>query len=162
MVCNTSTSNVMTVKKTGLIYHQMILLSPIPSRFWSKLIALFLQKPDFPQIINSSIPWEHATTPIGPSHCLCCLIGELEMRWMYWKAGIILYLVEVVVMEVHSLMGNEFKDLHSPQSKESNDEVFWRRRQKLKSFCFVEGTGWRFIPSHYKMWLKSSSPRLAL
>lgn len=162
LICSARTSNAMTVKKTGLVYRRMILLPPIPSGFWSKLIALFLQKQDFQQILTGAIPGGPVHTPVGPAHRLCCLIGNLDMRWMYWKAGIVLYLGETVVMEVHSLMGHEFEDPHSPQSKEPSGNVFERRRQKLKRFCFEGKTGWRFVPSHYKDVIEIIVPEISM
>ena len=67
---------------------------------------------------------------------------------MYWKTGIILYISEIAILEVHSLRSHEFED---PQEK--NDKaasIFQSRIKKLKMFCYEGSDGWSFIPPHFK------------
>lgn len=104
---------ILGIKKTGLVYRRMLLLPPIASGFWSKLITLCLQKQDFQQIILGGIPPEYcewSLQPSGPAHKLRTMIGNLELSWMYWKTGVVLYVNETAVFELHSLHGHEFQD----------------------------------------------------
>ena len=78
LVCNVSAGGSLEVKKSGLIFRRMLLLPPIASGFWSKLIALCLQKQDFQQIVLKAIPSEYSMQPSGPAHRLRSIIGELE------------------------------------------------------------------------------------
>lgn len=143
-------SNVLGIKKTGPVYRRMIFLPPIASGFWSKLIALCLQKQDFQQIILEGIPREYrewSLMPCGPAHRLRTMIGDLELSWMYWKTGIILYVCETAVMELHSLCSHEFED---PGMKNEKAEcIFESRNKKVKSFIYEDADGWKFLPTHY-------------
>ena len=139
------------VKKTGLVYRRMLLLPPIASGFWSRLIALCLQKQDFQQIILSGIPREHqrlSLHPCGPAHRLRSMIGDLEVSWMYWKTGIILYVCETAVLELHSLRTHDFED---PQHKnEKAENIFESRLKKMKGFIYETKSGFKHIPPHCK------------
>ena len=159
ITCNTPTSNMTVVKKTRLIYRRMVLLAPIPSGFWSKLIALFLQKQDFQEIIQSAMPGDHAQISVGPAYRLICVIGNVDMQWSFWKAGISLYLGETVVMEVHSLMGHEFEN---SQSKKPNPNIFESRIKKLGKFCYKTKAEWKSIPSDYKDVIEIIVPEIFL
>jgi hypothetical protein len=148
MVVNTYDQHHLEVRETGLIYRRMLLLPPIASGFWSKLIALFLQKADFQQIIKAATPGELALHPSGPSHRLRSMIGNLELAWIYWKTGIVLYVGEKVVLRVNSLKESEFYD---PQtSHDARDSVYSSRRNKLRLFHYQGEGGWQSVPRHFK------------
>lgn len=148
LVVNSCDEHHMEVRETGLIYRRMLLLPPIASGFWSKLIALFLQKADFQQIVKAATPGELALHPSGPSHRLRSIIGNLELAWIYWKTGIVLYVGEKVVLRVNSLQENEFSD---PQaSLNARDSIYSVRRNKLRLFHYQGEGGWQSIPSHFK------------
>ena len=145
MVVNSCDQHHLEVRETGLIYRRMLLLPPIASGFWSKLIALFLQKGDFQQIVKAATPGELALHPSGPSHRLRSMIGNLELAWIYWKTGIVLYVGEKVVLRVNSLKESEFSD---PQT--SRDGVYSVQRNKLRLFHYQGEGGWQSVPSHFK------------
>ncbi len=149
-VCNTSAERILEVKETGLIFRRMILLPPIASGFWSKLIALCLQKQDFQAIILQAIPEEYSLHSNGPAHRLRSMIGSLELSWMYWKTGIILYVSEKAVLEVHSLKSHEFGDLNGEGEGEKSTAIYKSRLNKIKNFCYQGNNGWSFIPPHFK------------
>ena len=67
LVINETDDTQLYVKTTGLIYRRMLLMPPIASGFWSKLIALFLQKSDFQQIIRNAVPEESASKFVVPT-----------------------------------------------------------------------------------------------
>ena len=136
------------VRETGLVYRRMLLLPPIASGFWCKLIALFLQKTDFQQIVRDATPGELDLHPSGPSHRLRSVIGNLELSWIYWKTGIVLYVGEKVVLRVNSLQENEFTD---PQwTLDARESVYSVRRNKLRLFHYQGEGGWQSIPTHFK------------
>ena len=148
MVVNSYDKHHLQVRETGLVYRRMLLLPPIASGFWSKLIALFLQKADFQQIIKAATPGELALHPSGPSHRLRSMIGNLELAWIYWKTGIVLYVGEKVVLRVNSLQESEFSD---PQtSLDTRDSVYSTRRNKLRLFHYQGEGGWQSVPNHFK------------
>ena len=148
MVINSYDKHHMEVRETGLIYRRMLLLPPIASGFWSKLIALFLQKADFQQIIKAATPRELALHPSGPAHRLRSMIGNLELAWIYWKTGIVLYVGEKVALRVNGLQESEFSD---PQTAfDARDSVYSARRNKLRLFHYQGECGWQSVPSHFK------------
>lgn len=160
MVVTSYDKHHLSVRDTGLIYRRMLLLPPIASGFWSKLIALFLQKADFQQIIKAATPGELALHPTGPSHRLRSMIGNLELAWIYWKTGIVLYVGEKVVLRVNSLHENEFCD---PQiSFDARDSVFSVRRNKLRLFHYQSESGWQSIPSHFKEVIEVVVPEVCI
>lgn len=160
MVVNSYDEHHLQVRETGLIYRRMLLLPPIASGFWSKLIALFLQKGDFQQIIKAATPGELALHPNGPSHRLRSMIGNLELAWIYWKTGIVLYVGEKVVLRVNSLQENEFSD---PQaSLDTRDSVFSVRRNKLRLFHYQGEFGWQSVPSHFKEVIEIVVPEVCI
>ena len=147
LACSVQPSKKIEVRRTELVFRRMFFLPPIPSGFWSKLIALFLQKQDIQQIITQAFPPDQAPpTPTGPAHRLVALIGNLEMRWMYWKAGIVLYLGETIVMELHSLIKDEFEKLSTHCPDVSLIESFVARSEKLRKFRYQVADGWKPIP----------------
>ncbi len=151
LVSDYSAGGDLGVKKTGLVYRRMLFLPPIASGFWSKLIALCLQKQDFQQIVLSGIPFEYrewSLRPCGPAHRLRSMIGNLDLSWMYWKAGIILYVNEMPVLELYSLRSHEFED---PMARSEKAEcIFKSRSQKVRHFMYEGSNGWTFIPPHFK------------
>lgn len=151
LVESLSACSLLGIKKTGVVYRRMLLLPPIASGFWSKLIALCLQKQDFQQIILNGIPLEHrqwSLQPCGPAHRLRSMIGDLELSWMYWKTGIILYVYETAVLQLHSLRSHDFED---PQNKnEKAESIFRSRTKKLKSFIYESDHGWKHVPPQYE------------
>ena len=160
MVVNSYDEHHLQVCETGLIYRRMLLLPPIASGFWSKLIALFLQKGDFQQIIKTATPGELALHPNGPSHRLRSMIGNLELAWIYWKTGIVLYVGEKVVLRVNGLQENEFSD---PQaSLDARDSVFSVRRNKLRLFHYQGEFGWQSVPSHFKEVIEIVVPEVCI
>ena len=160
MVITSYDEHHLQVRETGLIYRRMLLLPPIASGFWSKLIALFLQKTDFQQIVKAATPGELALHPSGPSHRLRSMIGNLELAWIYWKTGIVLYVGEKVVLRVNSLQENEFSD---PQSSfHARDSVYSVRRNKLRLFHYQSEGGWQSVPSHFKEVIEVVVPEVSI
>lgn len=155
---------ILGIKKTGLIYRRMLLLPPIASGFWSKLITLCLQKQDFQQIILGGIPQEYcewSLQPSGPAHRLRSMIGNLELSWMYWKTGIVLYVNETAVLEVHSLHGHAFRDPCSSVFDKSAS-ILKSRIDKAKYFLYESQDGWKFVPSHYKDRIEVTVPEMVI
>ena len=151
LVSDYSAGGMLGIKRTGLVYRRMLFLPPIASGFWSRLIALCLQKNDFQQLVLSGIPFEYrewSLQPCGPAHRLRSMIGNLDLSWMYWKAGIILYVNEMPVLELYSLRSHEFED-PTTRTKQS-ESAFRSRTKKVKNFVFEDGNGWKFIPPHFK------------
>ena len=148
LVINETDDTQLYVKTTGLIYRRMLLMPPIASGFWSKLIALFLQKSDFQQIIRNAVPEESASKFVVPTHRLRTMIGSIEVSWVYWKTGIILYANDTLILRVNSLHRHEFED---PQlAKEETKSVFSARQEQVKEFLFQGDQGWQPIPKHFK------------
>lgn len=130
----------MQVKKTGLVYRRMLHLPPIASGFWSKLISLFIQKEDFQNIIHDSAPGRFDLQMA--THSLLCLIGNLSLRWQYWKTGIILKLDNQLLLRVNSLCSYAFRD---PEQREDLS----RMQEKVRYFSFKTDEGVGKIPNVY-------------
>ena len=153
------------IKKTGLIYRRMILLPPIASGFWSKLITLCLQKQDFQQIVLGGIPPEYcewSLRPSGPAHKLRTMIGNLELSWMYWKTGIVLYVNETAALELHSMHGHEFRDPCSNQQMDKAASILKSRVEKAKQFVYASQDGWKFMPPHFRDRIEVTVPEMLI
>ena len=137
----TASTNGAMVKVTGLLYRRLLLLPPIASGFWSKLISLFIQKHDFQQIVHGSAPANFSLQQ-GSAHHLLCMVGNLTLEWQYWKTGIMLFLDNQLLLRVNSLRSHEFED---PQER----VVLSNTHNKVKYFHFKGNTGWQFVPKHY-------------
>lgn len=135
--CNIETS----VQVTGLLYRRLLLLPPIASGFWSKLIALFIQKHDFQQIVLGSSPASFSLKQ-GAAHHLLCMVDNLTLEWQYWKTGIMLFLDDQLLLRVNSLRSHEFED---PQERVVQSDT----QDKVKYFHFKGSAGWQFVPRHY-------------
>ena len=155
LVSRSSASGNLKVCKTGLIYRRMLLIPPMASGFWSRLIALCLQKQDFQQILASTISSE--CKPAGPAHRLRSMIGNLELNWIYWKTGIILYISEIAVLKIHSLRSHEF-EMHNDKAA----NLFQSRVDKIKHFSVEGSDGWTFIPPHFKEVIEVIVPEISV
>ena len=129
------------IEKPGLVYRRILHLPPIASGFWSKLISLFIQKPDFQHIVHTATPGQFSLHQ-GAIQQLLCMIGNVSLQWHYWKTGIILFLEEQMLLRVNSLRCHEFED---PQKQ----MVLSETQKKVKFFHFRGSEGWQFIPSQY-------------
>ena len=148
LACNSPDDIQLVVTPTGLIYRRFILLPPIASGFWSKLIALFLQKRDFNKLVEGATPPELGLKAMGPAHRLRAHIGNIEFVWSYWKTGIMLYLGECVALRVNSFQSHEFEDPLVVKSVHST--VFSSRVRMLREFMYLDGGELRSFPPHYK------------
>lgn len=150
------------VVETGLIYRRSMVLPPMASGFWSQLIALFLHTEDFSKIITEATPDCLSLKAMGPAHRLRSMIGNLEMSWLYWKTGIILYISEHVVLRVNCLQSHEFEDpLHVSDSVPS---VFSSRRLMLARFMYEDedNAGFQHFPAHFKEVVEVVAPEIHL
>ena len=131
----------MHVRTTGLLYRRLLLLPPIASGFWSKLISLFIQKNDFQKIVLGSTPGNFSLQQ-GAAYRLLCMIGNLTLEWQYCKTGIMLLLEDELLLRVNGLRSHEFED---PQER----VVLSDTENKLKYFHYRGNAGWKFVPRHY-------------
>ena len=136
-----SNGDAMQVRTTGLLYRRLLLLPPIASGFWSKLIALFIQKNDFQKIVLGSTPGNFSLQQ-GSAYRLLCMIGNLTLEWQYCKTGIMLILEDELLLRVNGLRSHEFED---PQER----VVLSDTQDKLRYFHFKGNAGWQFVPSHF-------------
>jgi len=120
----------MQVQTTGLLYRRLLLLPPIASGFWSKLISLFIQKNDFQKIVLGSTPGNFSLQQ-GAAYRLLCMIGNLTLEWQYCKTGIMLLLEDELLLRVNSLRIHEFED---PQER----VVLSDTENKLKYFHYSQ------------------------
>lgn len=158
MACNSPEEIQLKVTDTGLVYRRFMLLPPIASGFWSKLIALFLQKKDFNKLVEKATPVDLALKAVGPAHRLRCMIGDLELNWVYWKTGIMLYISEYVALRVNSYQTHEFEDPFLQNS--ATDSVFSSRQQMLSNFLYRGADGYESVPDHYKEVIEVVAPEL--
>ena len=145
IACNSPEEIQLKVTDTGLIYRRFMLLPPIASGFWSKLIAIFLQKKDFNKLVAEATPIDLSLKSVGPAHRLRSMIGDLELSWVYWKTGIMLYISEFVALRVNSYQTHEFED---PLLASSS--VFASRQKMLSNFLYQGEDGYQSVPAHYK------------
>ncbi len=136
----------LNVTTTGLIYRRFIMLPPIASGFWSKLIALFLQKKDFNKLVETATPPELALRAMGPAHRLRSHIGNIEFQWSYWKTGIVLYLGECVALRVNSFQSHEFEDPLATLDK----TLFSCRQKRLQKFFYFSRNEYKTFPPHFR------------
>lgn len=170
LVANQPASGVLGIKETGLIYRRMLILPPIASGFWSKLITLCLQKQDFQHIVLGGIPREYcewSLQPCGPAHRLRTMIGNLELSWMYWKTGIVLYVNEIALLELHSHQRHEFQGGGGGRGdgdggEMSTSNVFTSNIRKAKNFVHETPDGWKFTPAHYKDTIEITVPEMLI
>ncbi len=146
LACKSPDEIQLKVTTTGLIYRRFILLPPIASGFWSKLIALFLQKKDFNKLVESATPPELGLRAMGPAHRLRAHIGNLEFQWSYWKTGIILYVGECVALRVNSFQSHEFQD----PEQSTRTSIFATRQERVRGFFYHQGNAYKTFPPHYR------------
>ena len=109
------------IQSTGLVFRRMFLLPPLPAGFWSKLINLCLQKNDFVKIISGI---ESNRMHLSGWHGLYYDIGSRQVRWMYWKTGIVLFFDDKILLSINSLKTDEFIDpLERAVVSATNDKV---------------------------------------
>ena len=120
----------MKINSTGLVYRRQFLLPPLPAGFWSKLIALCLQKDDFIKIISNIT--ENRLHLVAGGHGLYYDLGNSHIYWRYWKTGIVLYLNSVMLMSINSLKMDEFMD---PMERSVISATF----DKVRDFHFYNG-----------------------
>jgi GTPase SAR1 family protein len=117
---------------TGLVYRRMFLLPPLPAGFWSKLIALCLQKNDFVKII-ANIAEDKISSSMG-GHGLYYHLESCVVRWSYWKTGLVLFINDTMLMSINSLKMDEFID---PLDR----AVISASYDKVKNFHFADSNG---------------------
>ncbi len=136
----------LVVTPTGLLYRRYIMLPPIASGFWSKMIALFLQKKDFNKLVEAATPPELNLRAMGPAHRLRSHIGNIEFQWSYWKTGIILYLGECIALRVNSFQCHEFED---PLQSHHQSSLFAARQARVRGFFYGHKDDYRTFPSRF-------------
>ncbi len=158
LACKSPDEIQLKVTTTGLIYRRFILLPPIASGFWSKLIALFLQKKDFNKLVEGATPRELGLRAMGPAHRLRAHIGNIEVQWSYWKTGIILYLGECVALRVNSFQSHEFQD--PLQSIETS--IFATRQENVRGFFYRQGNAYKTFPPHFREVIEVVVPEIRI
>lgn len=124
------------IERTGLILRRIFMTPPIGLDFWNRIINLCLQKDDFAAII-----WEafDRDTPMNShDHGQFYQIGNCQMRWKYWKSGIVLDLNHQTILYINSVRTDDFTD---PVEESVISETFLKARR----FKFFDEED-KFIP----------------
>ena len=83
------------------------------------------------------------------------MIGNLLLKWEYWKTGTVLALEDQVLLRMNSLRSDEFED---PLKR----EVLSETQKKVKYFCYKGRAGQEFVPRIYTEVIEIIVPEVQL